>query len=231
MRSAGSLCYNSRMSSGNTPHLIGRLSTWLLIALLSLSCRLFAPPAAEPARLVRSDDFSNPQSGWSRVANSQGIRDYGRGVYRLRLDQPDLDLWVAAGLNLSEVRVEVYAMRIGQQGGDRFGVICRLTPEGDFYAFWISSQGQYGIGKTVGQEFTLLSADTLQPSSAILTGNAFNHLRADCLGNELTLTVNGQRVGSVRDETLRRGDVGLIAGSEDFPGVEIYFDNFSVYTP
>jgi hypothetical protein len=62
-------------------------------------------------------------------------------------------------------------------------------------------------------------------------GYEANHLRAACVGQELTLSVNGVLVAQVSDENLAEGDVGLMAGSYVEGGVEVLFDNFKVIQP
>ncbi|MFU8773836.1 MAG: hypothetical protein ACNA8H_15620, partial [Anaerolineales bacterium] len=62
-------------------------------------------------------------------------------------------------------------------------------------------------------------------------GFSSNLLRADCVGDTLTLYVNGEHLISVRDTEFSLGDVGLLAGTLDDPGLEISFSNFHVRKP
>jgi hypothetical protein len=71
----------------------------------------------------------------------------------------------------------------------------------------------------------------MQSASVIKQGAASNHIRADCIGNSLTLYVNDVQVATVNDISFSEGDVGLMAGAYDVPGVDILFDNFVVYKP
>jgi hypothetical protein len=43
--------------------------------------------------------------------------------------------------------------------------------------------------------------------------------------------VNGIQLFEVTDSDFSSGDVGVIAGAYDTPGVEILFDNFAVLKP
>ena len=58
-----------------------------------------------------------------------------------------------------------------------------------------------------------------------------NRLRVDCIGNRLSLYVNGEIVAEVTDGDLASGDVGLASGTYDDPGTDMRFDNFVVYRP
>jgi hypothetical protein len=111
------------------------------------------------------------------------------------------------------------------------GLICRMQDAANFYYFVISNDGYYGIGKVKAGQWSLLETPQMRPSSAILTGGQKNHLRADCVADLFILYVNGQPVGSAEDKDFASGDVGILAGSFDSPGVDVYFDNFVVYKP
>jgi hypothetical protein len=200
----------------------------------SISCQVLGNQNREteqPARVLFKDDFSNPNSGWNRIATVQGQTDYADGVYRILVNEPNLDIWSTPGRDYQDVRIEVDALKVGGERDNRFGLICRAVDLQDFYSLIISSDGYYGIGKISGQDYHLIGMDALQPSNAILKGSALNHLRADCIGDTLALYVNGQKLGEVRDADFASGDVGLIAGTYDQPGSDIRFDNFIVYQP
>lgn len=68
-------------------------------------------------------------------------------------------------------------------------------------------------------------------SDHIIQGKGTNRIRADCSGWSLSLFVNGFQLVNVSDLEYLSGDVGLIAGTEEEPGVDILFDNFVVYAP
>jgi hypothetical protein len=69
------------------------------------------------------------------------------------------------------------------------------------------------------------------PSEAINQGEATNHIRADCVGEQLSLYINGALVTQAVATNWLGGDVGLIAGTYDKPGTNILFENFSVLLP
>jgi len=112
-----------------------------------------------------------------------------------------------------------------------FGVTCRVQTTQDFYAFLISADGYYGIYKHQDDKFQLLGQNAMLPSEVIQQGNQVNHIRADCIGNTLSLHINGVKIAETQDDQYTRGDVGLIAGALSDPGVDIHFDNFTVFKP
>lgn len=205
-----------------------------LIGLLfsSLACQaLLGSSTPEPGGVLFQDNFADSESGWNRVATMQGETDYADGVYRILVNEPNLDIWSMPGKDFQDVRIEVDALKVGGERDNRFGIICRATLPDSFYTFIISSDGYYGIGKIKGQDYTLIENDSLQPSEAILKGAALNHLRADCIGDTLTFYVNGEKLAQVRDAEFPSGDVGLIAGTYQTAGTDIRFDNFIVFAP
>jgi hypothetical protein len=210
---------------------------WLLIvfvlALASPACKLMLPEPGMPwpGKVLLQDDFSDVSSGWNRVKASKGESDYADGAYRIVVNEPNVDIWSKAGADFKDVRVEVDAYKVGGDRDNRFGVICRAIDANHFYTFIISSDGYYGIGMVNGNEYRLLGMEALQPTEAIQQGAALNRIRADCVGNTLTMYVNDQKLTSVEDYTFASGDVGLIAGSYGTPGTDILFDNFMVYQP
>jgi hypothetical protein len=213
------------------------LAILLVLALSASACRLLVDPAqpvktAGPdGRVLFSDDFSASTSGWNQVSAASGESIYLDGAYRIFVNEPNVDIWSKPGKSFQDVRVEVDAYKVGGERDNRFGVICRAVDDDSFYIFIISSDGYYGIGLIDGQAYQLIGMDALQPSEAIRLGSASNHIRADCVGDTLTLTVNGVQLAQVQDSRFPSGDVGLIAGTYNTPGTDIRFDDFVVYQP
>jgi hypothetical protein len=85
--------------------------------------------------------------------------------------------------------------------------------------------------KYSGGSSETLGADAMLSTDAVIQGDSTNHLRADCIGDSLTLYANGERLHAVTDSAFSSGDVGLIAGTFDEPGADIAFDDFVVLQP
>lgn len=177
---------------------------------------------------VFTDDFSNPNSGWNRVQKDYKITDYANGGYRIWVNKAKLDVWATPGKTFGgDVNVDIDATKVGGPDDNDFGVICRYQDADNFYQFLISSDGYAGIARVKNGNQTFISSDQMEHASAIRQGKATNHIRATCIGDMLTLTVNGQQVATATDPSFTSGDVGLIAGTFDTTGVDILFDNFS----
>jgi hypothetical protein len=206
------------------------------LVLASLACQLVSGPAtqAPPAErtILYQDDFSNANSGWPVISDASKSASYtADGRYQLTALNAQQDIWAHPGQSFDNVILEVDAAKVGGSDNNDFGLICRFVDDSNFYFFWISSDGYQVIGKYQGGKATLLSADKMQASSAIQQGANSNHLRADCVGPNLTFYVNGTQVASISDTSFSSGDVGVMVGSFDEPNVAIAFDNFIAYQP
>ena len=214
-----------------------KLRLFVMLAMLlsgALACQLvpFQGNTTQTASSVLfQDDFSNPNSGWDRVTVENGETNYIDGAYRIYVNEPNTDVWSNPGLNFTDVRVEVEGAKVSGDNDNDFGIACRMNAPDNFYFFIISSDGYYAIGKYKGNQQELLGTDAMQPSETIKQDEATNHIRADCVGDTLTLYVNGQKLSETHDDEFKSGDVGLIAGSFEKPGTDIHFDNFTVLKP
>jgi hypothetical protein len=208
----------------------------ILLLLASLACQIGTvqdePDVAESdGGVLFSDDFSDPDSGWDRYEDPDGLTDYDQGQYRIVVNQPNFDFWANPGLTFSDVQVSVSATKSSGPDENDYGVICRYLDVNNFYFFIIGSDGYYGIGKVADGEQQLVGMEEMQFTNVINQGGSTNEIQAECVGETLTLSVNGQVLADVRDSDFSTGDVGLIAGTFEEPGTNITFDDFLVRRP
>lgn len=205
----------------------------LLLTSLTIACSLggTTPAAGTEPGVLFSDDFSNTSSGWDRQTTSEGVTDYADGAYRIYVNETNMDYWANPGESFADVRVEVEATKVGGPDDNDLGVICRYVDIENFYFGLISSDGYAVIGKVKDGEQAGISSDGMDPVEGINLGDATNLIRMDCVGEALTLYVNGSQIASVADSDFAKGDVGLIAGTYDITGTDIHFDNFIVRQP
>jgi hypothetical protein len=211
-----------------------RIFALFVLIFATIACQVsssISGGTVEPGGVLFQDDFSNPNSGWDKVTKDDGLTNYVDGAYRIFVNQANMDIWANPGLKFDDVRIEVDAVKMAGPDDNDFGVTCRSQDENHFYFFIVSSDGYYGIGKISGDQQSLIGMDAMQPSETIKQGAASNHIRADCVGDSLSLYVNGEKLASANDSEYSNGDVGLIAGAFDTTGTDIHFDNFSVLKP
>ena len=180
------------------------------------------------------DGFSDSSSGWDTLTDAAGTTDYADGKYEISVADANSYLF-ANPSNLSDttdVRVEVDILKSDDIQHD-MGIICRYQDSENFYYFMVSSDGYFAIGKFKGGTEELIGTTDMRQDNAgvIHNGAADNHLRADCVGNSLTLYANGAKLFQAQDSDFAKGNVGLIAGSYDNTPITVYFDNFVVTKP
>ncbi len=213
--------------------IVKNIVSFVFLGFLLAACQSpsLAEWTTEPGGLLFQDDFSTPDGSWIRTSSPEGAMDYYRSAFRIWVNLSDYDFWSTPGLNFGDVRLEVDAGRLSGPDENRYGLICRYQDAWNFYFFVISSDGYYAIGKVNQGERSLLGQEMMAYNPNINLGMAPNHLRADCIDDTLAFYVNDQPAALVRDTDFASGDVGLLAGSFDQPGVDIIFDNFKVIKP
>lgn len=189
------------------------------------------PGDSTAGAVLYEDDFSNPPTGWGTWNRGGASVEYHNSGLRILISEKQFDFWSVAGQKFADATIEVDAAKIGGPDDNDFGIICRYQDKDNFYMLVTSSDGYYGIAKMKAGQYSMIGADQLQYSSAIVQGQAVNRVRADCIGNALTLYANGQKLMTAQDSDFLSGDVGVLAGAYDTQGVEILFDNFVVKKP
>jgi hypothetical protein len=181
---------------------------------------------------IYADDFSNPESGWETWTDANGsFVAYQNNGLRILVKDQQFDYWSRPGKRFADARIEVDAIKLAGPNDNDLGLICRYQDRNNFYAFLISSDGYTGIIKVEDGKYNGLNGSELAYSQSIRQGEALNHLQAECIGQTLTLAVNGQVVAQAQDAGFAAGEVGVIAGTNAKPDVDVFFDNFVVSKP
>ena len=194
--------------------------------------REIAAPAeiAADAALAFQDDFSSPDPNWNLESGNGVERGEADGELVLRVIDAQTDAWSTySGANFSDMIVEVDARKTAGPDLNNYGVMCRYKDPDNFYFLQLGSDGTYAISRYLDGEGKML-VDWAK-SSAINTGEGVNHIRAECVGNTLSLYVNDAFLTSVVDSGLGQGKIALGLGTYDEGDVEVRFDNLAVKTP
>jgi hypothetical protein len=202
-----------------------------VLALLALTgCRLsdLTTPAGEA---MFRDDFSSAWSGWESSQAPGSLTHFQDGRMHVAIPGESASVITVPGLEFGDVQIEVDAEKVTGTDVNRIGLVCRYKDPQNFYFFVVSSDGFYGLGKVSGGEANLLGMTEMQRSEAVEAQVEPIHLRADCVGQELTLYINGSRQAVAADPEHPSGDAGLFAGTSSEAGLEVAFDNFAVLKP
>lgn len=201
-------------------------------------CTIFPSSGVESCDgdgLLFSDDFSGERDcGWALYTEGGATVEIADGTLQISTSQQGQFWWTNTGQTFTDVIVVTQARQANGPDDNAYGLICRYQDSENFYIFLISGDGYYAIGKyqtgSVQVQY-LTEGNQYIYSDVINQGIATNELRASCVGNELSLAVNGILLATVTDPTFVNGDVGV--GVTTFqPGTAVVeFDNFSVLQP
>ena len=182
----------------------------------------------ERGEILLEDDFSTPGNAWyTGEEDGNSISNLG-GIMEFTLTKASWLIWTESmAVSASDVVVEVDALLWDGDPTNNYGVMCRYIDADNYYSLTIANDGYVEILKYVGGESELLYGEM---HLAAFDAN-LNHIAASCIGETLSLYVNGEFIVSVEDSSLDSGDVGLIVGTYDVPPVTVRFDNFIAYTP
>jgi hypothetical protein len=177
------------------------------------------------------DDFSEI-SGWGIDTTDNYSYGYADGGYRIRIEIPFITVWSTRQLELSNVSLEVSAQQLNGPENGFFGLTCRQQIDGyNYYVLVVNSYGFFAIGKVANGslEFIEQGMDT---SNIVQTGKSNNQIKAECVGENLRLFVNGEILAESQDNSFATGFIGLVAGIQGMGyDLEVLFDNFLATTP
>ncbi len=226
-------------------HRIDSLSKWrlsLLLFVLVMPVIMAAcgandnePDACDAPGILFFDDFNGDQNcGWIPYSRGGASAAIENASMQITVSQPGQLWWTNPGRTFDDVIINAEARQVSGPNDNAYGLICRYQNEDNFYVFLISGDGYFTIGKyQTGAENVVYLTENgqFQPSDAIHTGVATNEMRASCIGNQLSLEVNGVSLVTVTDPTFVTGDVGLAAGTLETGTAIIEFDNVQVIEP
>lgn len=154
------------------------------------------------------------------------------GVYEMFVELSGDVFWVTAGQNFGDGTYEVEATPIEGTIDNGYGMLFKVDSDDQlFYIFKVSSDGYVFVGRceeNCAQVEALVDQDWFA-SPAVNQGlEVTNKLRVVADGSQMTFFVNESQVGEVVDETLKTGDIGLLAETFTPGGLRVAFDNFRV---
>ncbi|MCC6191059.1 MAG: protein kinase [Anaerolineales bacterium] len=189
-------------------------------------------PTPSAGGIVFRDDFE-ADSGWETRNDDDSLVEYRDGalvfeIYETRWRVPSL----APAGDLQNVRVQATVRIVGTESDPPVvGAICHHQPDGSYYYLGFSPDGYYGIVYFDGEDGVFLNTDedSWQATPAIEKFADEYQFEVDCAADgTLRLAVNGVEIGTVVDDTLGSGEIGLFATSFNRVPVEVHFDDLVV---
>lgn len=121
--------------------------------------------------------------------------------------------------NYDDVRIDTEVTNQGSNNNN-VGLVCRFSEEG-WYEFNISSSGVYSIYAFDNKAYRLIRNGG---STWIKMGQDTNYYSVACIGNELTLYINDQKIWRGEDHTFKSGLVGIAASTKNYQPVILDFE-------
>lgn len=211
------------------------LLLFLLLTFVLAACQSGGPQPCDEGGTLFNDNFAAERDcGWAFYNRSGAEAVVEEEALHLTTSQPGQLWWTNPGRNFDDVIINADATPLDGPLDNAYGVICRYQSAENFYIFLISGDGYYAIGKyqSGNNQITYLNEEgEYAPSEAINQGSNLNKIRASCIGDELTLSVNGVPLATVNDPTFVTGDVGLAASTFEPGTLTVVYDNVRVIAP
>lgn len=171
--------------------------------------------------------------GWVTFNAGSEVAQLTDSAFRITTSVPGQGAWTYAPPQFADMELNLQTTQLIGTNDNAYGAICRYVDENNFYVFFISGDGYYAIGKFESgnpniQYLTGTAPEHFVPSAAINTGASLNRLMVSCMGDRLTLGINGEIVTEVRDTSHAVGRIGLMATTFQAEQTEIEFDNIVV---
>lgn len=180
-------------------------------------------PVSEPLSLT--DDFTDESSGWDVFTADWGAAFYSNDEYFLQDvadDSTTLGVFYPNYGDFGDTVMSIDVRTLDTVGDNEVSVMCRFIDSSNFYEFRYQ-EGYYSIGKFEDNEYTLLLDWVEAPEVQIELATA--ELNASCIGDELSMGVNGHELVSVNDSTFVSGKVGVTATNWEGDQYTVAFDN------
>lgn len=182
--------------------------------------------------MILRDEFSPPNPAWARFdANESAVYVQAEELYLEDRGKGVAVYAPLAGKTYTDVIASVQVRHVQGTVNNWMGVICRQQDEDNYYLLAISADGYYLI--LLVENGAPLPLAGPEPAEAIRTGKARNSVEARCVGDALSLWVNGEFLVTYTDATLPdAGGVALFADAVERGETAVAaFDNFVLTQP
>ena len=172
--------------------------------------------------------FNADDGNWDTKGSEDVVRSYGPGVFKMRVESPNMLGWSGGPVRAADFYVEVDSYHVAGPR-QQFGLVFR-NDGANYYAFGISSDGYFRLQKWLDGEWQSIVDWTEAP--AINQGEGSHNLVGLLAeGDQISLLVNGQVLATAADDSVQGDEVGLMASSFSEAGIEVAFEDFMYWSP
>lgn len=182
---------------------------------------------------ILSTTFDDTQ-GWTyfSLPDSEDITVKQRtGRVYIEVDAPYTEVYFLNDLMLTgDIYIESTFKTVSGPNTNNISLVCRATNEG-WYEFSVSSGGEWWIWKYESAKSSPYSRLEHGFSNSIHLQKAENLLAARCLGEDLTLWANGDKIGEASDPDFSGGQFGVGIYADKIKGVGVEVSDFYAMVP
>jgi hypothetical protein len=216
-----------------TPLFLKPISLSLILAVLGITGFFSFPQIKNflfPAKVVLNEDFTNPSTNWS-LSESANISQ-GELLQQISPSPSgNKTIWYTnyANDNIIKSDYSVEVRKLNQHDAAIYGILANVQPYDDsaYYYLLINRNGSFMMGKQSPEGWKNEIEWTKHDS--IKLGTEVNQLRVLVEKNVITGFINGEKVGSFRDDSYPSGTIGLYTEADNSWKTQgIAFDNVSM---
>ena len=187
-----------------------------------------ALPTESDGPLLYSDDFSDETSGWEAPDDSASKFFYFNGEYHIRVVQNASFYFMTSEETFDK---GVFSVELRHVSGNDLTtggmLIWNYRDNSNFLALSITDDGTFVVHRYLVGEYYQVSLPI--QSAALYTFDESNKITIVFYNGISDIYINDQFVYSFTDDILSHGSVGLGAYPDVESGVEVAFDNLTVY--
>jgi hypothetical protein len=202
----------------------------LLLVLLLAACQPTPAPSPTPVLPLFYDDFSQNRGLWEIFSEDNASAKIANGQMDMTINQPSSVALAMSALNVSDFDLSVSSTLSGGGLTNSYGLVFRYLDNENFYRLDLTGDGLWGVSRHLNDQW--VSIVDLKTSPAIQPGLAkTNVIRILAHNSSFMFYANGTLLGSISDNNLPVGRIGLFASTFNDPTVQVGFDNVRVVKP
>jgi hypothetical protein len=187
------------------------------------------------------DEFDTNLDNWNQLYFTQAsdteyedetdVRIENGGVwFDINLEETYIYLF-NENYTYEDVAVELQVENTGPHNSQYINLVCRYTPDEGWYEFSVAASGKVQLWRYSVEDGYILIEEG--GSTKIKQGNETNDYKITCIGNKLSLFINGdlwQKKAFV-DSNYREGYIGISAGTMNVFPIQVVFNWVEVSEP
>jgi hypothetical protein len=172
--------------------------------------------------------FSRDDGAWSTGEDDNAAIAIARGGLTVEVKEAQWLAWAANEAEVTDFQFEVDIALDDTAIPGEAGIVFRMVDDSNFYFLAVDNTGRFSLWKKEAGAWESLAG---WAKSALLASGDGEENRIGVLaeGSQLILLINGQAAATVEDESFAAGSLALAAGTFATPGVNVHFDNVSLW--